>query len=86
MSAVPRVAFTIFTLIAVTVAIVAIGETLDLGSPYYTVGLFAAMFLTSLTDRDRFYARDLRSPKRRCAAGQRPVRLSWLSVRPIGRL
>jgi len=69
MSAVPRVAFTIFTLIAVTVAIVAIGETFNLGSPYYTVGLFAAMLLTSLTsltsltDRDRFYARDLRSPK-----------------------
>jgi len=45
------------------VVIVAIGETFNLGSPYHTVGLFVAMFLTSLTDRDRFYARDLRSPR-----------------------
>jgi hypothetical protein len=63
MKPMPRLALTAATLIAVTVAIVAIGETFELGSPYYTVGLFVAMFLTSLTDRDRFYARDLRSPK-----------------------
>jgi len=56
----PRALLTVAVLLLVAFAIALLGEALDLGSPYYLVAFFIGMFLVSLTDRDRFYARDLR--------------------------
>ncbi len=64
MSPMPRLVLTGVTLLALSVIVAVIGETFDIGSPYYLVCLFVVMFLVSLTDRDRFYAADLRRGQR----------------------
>ena len=61
MSAMPRALLTVAAVLLVALAIGLIGETLKLGSPYYLAAFLIGMFLVGLTDRDRFYARDLRS-------------------------
>jgi len=50
--------------VAVAVAIALIGEALSLDGVYYPIAFFVGMFVVSLTDRDRFYARDLRHGQR----------------------
>ncbi len=61
MSPMPRALLTVAAVLLVALAIALVGETLKLGSPYYLVAFVIGLFLVSLTDRDRFYARDLRS-------------------------
>ncbi len=59
MTRMPRLVLTGATLLVLTAIAAVIGETFDIGRPYYLVSLFVVMFLASLTDRDRFYGRDL---------------------------
>ena len=61
MSPMPRALLTVAAVLAVALAIALIGEALELGGPYYLVAFLIGMFLVGLTDRDRFYGRDLRS-------------------------
>lgn len=59
MRAMPRALLTAAVVVLVAFAIALVGEALNLGSPYYPVAFLIGIFLVSLTDRDRFYGRDL---------------------------
>lgn len=47
-------------IVVVALAIVLLGEALNLGGVYYLVAFFIGLFVIGLTDRDRFYGADLR--------------------------
>ena len=51
----PRIALTALVTVILSVAIVAIGLTLDFSGFAYFVALLIAGFFISLTDRERFY-------------------------------
>ncbi len=55
----PRLLLTTLVMVAVAVAIVAIGELLHLDGPYYPIAFILGLFLVGLSDRDRFYGADL---------------------------
>ncbi len=59
MRSMPR-ALTVLAVIAVGLAVALIGEALDFGGLAYLAALVVGLLLVSLTDRDRFYLRDLR--------------------------
>jgi hypothetical protein len=60
MTGMRRLAITGLTLVLLTALTAVIGEALHFRGTAYLGALFVVMFLVSLTDRDRFYARDLR--------------------------
>ncbi len=64
MSPMPRLLLTALVMVAVAVAIVAIGELLHLHGPYYPIAFILGLFVIGLSDRDRFYAADLRREQR----------------------
>jgi len=60
MNPMSRLPLTAAAILLVALGIGLIGKTLDLDGAYYPIAFFIGMFIVSLTDRDRFYARDLR--------------------------
>lgn len=61
MSRIPAIAAAV---VAVALAIALIGDALSLDGAYYPIAFLIGLFVISLTDRDRFYARDLYSRHR----------------------
>ncbi len=58
MSSVPRIGA---ATLGVAAAIALIAKALSLDGVYYPIAFFVGLFVISLVDRDRFYARDLRT-------------------------